>query len=240
MFTELLELFEPLFSILATSILFIGGVALAIYGLVLVCKGLKLLFKKIISNMSLCADCIKNWIDSGFESLENTIESAIKSANRSQTEDILKLVQPMVEKMVEENLKEQFHPCDVPLAILDKISDLQGIWEDDSHSILATIYREGGTYIMSLDGIEDHYLVGKYLLSEESENNRFYANGCFGFTFHYDESNNAIFIPRIGIWLKRERLNSIFDNEAFASVEKLTLDDDTRERIKVKISKKSE
>jgi len=94
MFTELLELFEPLFPILATSILFIGGVALAIYGLVLVCKGLKLLFKKTISNMSLCADCIKNWIDSGFERLENTIKSAIKSANRSQTEDILKLVQP--------------------------------------------------------------------------------------------------------------------------------------------------
>ena len=90
MFTELLELFEPLFSILATSILFIGGVALAIYGLVLVCKGLKLLFKKTISNMSLCADCIKNWIDSGFERLENTIKSAIMSANRSQTEDILK------------------------------------------------------------------------------------------------------------------------------------------------------
>ncbi|WP_347294387.1 hypothetical protein, partial [uncultured Duncaniella sp.] len=97
MFTELLELFEPLFSILATSILFIGGVALAIYGLVLVCKGLKLLFKKTINNMSLCADCIKNWIDSGFERLENTIKSAIKSANHSQTEDILQLVQPMVE-----------------------------------------------------------------------------------------------------------------------------------------------
>lgn len=233
MFTELLELFEPLFSILATSILFIGGVALVIYGFVLVCKGLKLLFKKSISNMSLCVDCIKNWIDSGFERLENTINSAIKSANRSQTEDILKLVQPMVEKMVEENIKEQLSPNDGPVAILDKIYELQGIWEDDSHTILATIYREGGTYIMSLDGVEDRYLIGKYLLSEESENNRFYANGCFGFTFHYDEGSNAIFIPRIGIWLKRERLNRVFDNEAFASVEKLTLDDDTRERIKV-------
>lgn len=105
MFTELLELFEPLFPILATSILFIGGVALAIYGLVLVCKGLKLLFKKTISNMSLCADCIKNWIDSGFERLENTIKSAIKSANRSQTEDILKLVQPMVERWLRRILR---------------------------------------------------------------------------------------------------------------------------------------
>ena len=240
MLTELLELFEPLFSILATSILFIGGVALAIYGLVLVCKGLKLLFKKTINNMSLCADCIKNWIDSGFERLENTIKSAIKSANHSQTEDILQLVQPMVEKMVEENMKEQFSPCDVPVAIIDKTSELQGLWEDDSHTIHATIYREGGTYIMSLDGIEDHYLVGKYLLSEESENNRFYANGCFGFTFHFDEVNNAIFIPRLGVWLKRETHNGIFDNEAFTSVEKLSLDDDTRERIKVILSDRNE
>lgn len=125
------------------------------------------------------------------------------------------------------------------MAITDKISELQGLWEDDSHTILATIYREGGTYIMSLDGIEDHYLVGKYLLREESENNRFYANDCFGFTFHFDEGNNAI-IPRLGVWLKRERHNSIFENEAFASFEKFSLDDDTRERIKVIISGRNE
>ena len=80
MFTELLELFEPLFPILATSILFIGGVALAIYGLVLVCKGLKLLFKKTISNMSLCADCIKNWIAS--PSMK-TVPSAAPTATSS-------------------------------------------------------------------------------------------------------------------------------------------------------------
>ena len=88
--------------------------------------------------------------------------------------------------MVEENIKEQFSPCDVPMAIIDKISELQGLWEDDSHTILATIYRDGGTYIMSLDGIEDHYLVGKYLLSEESEKQPLLRQlAASAFTFHF-------------------------------------------------------
>ena len=232
MFTELLELFEPLFSILATSILFIGGVTLAIYGLVLVCKGLKLLFKKTISNMSLCADCIKNWIDSGFERLENTIESAIKSAKRSQTEEILKLVQPMVEKMVEENVKEQLTPDNSPVMDIDRISELTGIWTNTSRIITVDIYSDGGTYIMSVNGVNDHLIDGKYLLSEESEHNRFYANGSFGFIFHFDRNTNRIFIPRLGVWLKRDSHDNVFKNEAFVSVERLSLDDDTRERIK--------
>ncbi len=138
----------------------------------------------------------------------------------------------MVEKMVEENVKEQLTPDNSPVMDIDRISELTGIWTNTSRIITVDIYSDEGTYIMSVTGVNDHLIDGKYLLSEESEHNRFYANGSFGLYFISTGTPTVSSFPDWVYGLNAIAHDNVLKNEAFVSIERLSLDDNTRERIK--------